>query len=174
MLVCVWHLLITAMCVLAIGCYEAPDYTATRFKCDSTHACPGNQSCVNGACTGGIGDAGVSSQIGVACGGTTCVAGHTCCLDFAFGPGCVVGGGAACDGIVVTCDGVEDCGGNACCESGIGFQISCSSSLLCTSPGVSQICRDATDCTDPTAKMCCYDVGLPGEPWGRCRPGCPI
>jgi hypothetical protein len=171
MFICVWHLL-TAMCLFAMGCYEAPDYTATRFRCDPTHACPGTQVCVSGACSGGGNDSGTSDPAGVSCGAITCAADQQCCLDFITLPHCTALG-ASCDGIAATCDGLEDCRGNACCEGAFGLPIVCGSTPICPSPDQDQICRDADDCTNPLARQCCLGVGLPAEPWGRCRPGCP-
>jgi hypothetical protein len=167
MFICVWHLL-TAMCLFAMGCYEAPDYTATRFKCDPTHACPGTQVCVNAVCNSGP-DSGTSNLVGVSCGATTCAAGQECCLDFVAAPHCTASG--SCDGVPAACDGIEDCGGNACCE-GIGLAIACGGTSICPDQGQDQICRDPTDCTNPAARQCCFGVGLPGEPWGRCQPRC--
>lgn len=167
MFICVWHLL-TAMCLLAMGCYEAPDYAATRFKCDAAHTCPDNQICVNGACSGGNGR---SSTVGVSCGAITCTASQQCCLDIVSPPYCTALS-ASCTGITATCDGIEDCHGNACCED-IGLSIACSGTTTCPSLGQDQICLDTGDCTNPAAKQCCFGDGLPGEPWGRCEPICP-
>jgi len=166
MVICVWHLL-TAMCLLAIGCYEAPDYKTTRFKCDAAHACPDTQACVNGACSGGGGNA-----VGVACGAITCAVNQQCCADFVAAPTCAPLG-ASCNGVAATCDGIEDCNGNACCEQTIVLAISCASTPVCQDAAQDQICRDAGDCTDPAAALCCFGLGLPGEPWGRCGPLCP-
>ena len=168
MFICVWHLL-TAMCLFAIGCYEAPDYTATRFKCDAAHACPGTQACVAGQCSGG-GGSDTSNLVGVTCGSITCAADQQCCLDFLAQLHCTAVG-ASCDGFAATCDGIEDCRGNACCEL-LGLDVGCSSTLSCPNPGQDQICRDTTDCTSPAARQCCFGDGLPGEPWGRCEPIC--
>jgi hypothetical protein len=183
MFLCVRHLL-TAMCLFTIACYEAPDYAATHFKCDIAHVCPGDQRCVNSVCMdGAIGsggsdagagvgvDGGAPAQVGVACGAVTCAAAQQCCVDFMSVPHCQAPG-ASCDGVVAGCDGIEDCGGKACCEAGVGLAISCGGATTCPS-GYDEICRDATDCTDPGTRQCCFGVGFPGEPWGRCRPGCP-
>ena len=163
MFICVRHLL-TAMCLFAIGCYETPDYAATSFKCDTAHACPDGQTCVNGACSGG------GSAVGVACGSIICAANQQCCLNFLDVPSCVALV-ASCDGLSATCDGIEDCGGNACC-AGIDLAIACRSTPQCLIQDTDQICRDASDCTDPAAKQCCFGSGLPGEPWGRCGSSC--
>jgi len=169
MFICVWHLL-TAMCLFAMGCYEAPDYTATRFKCDAVHACPDNQVCVSGVCSGGGSGGDASRAVGVTCGATTCAVDQQCCLDFLTALRCTALG-TSCDGIAVTCDGTEDCGGTACCGD-IGLSIGCTGTAICPNPGQDQICRDTSDCTSSVAKQCCFDVGLPGEPWGRCTPFC--
>jgi hypothetical protein len=168
MFICVWHLL-TAMCLFALGCYEAPDYAAARFKCDATHACPDGQICVSGACSGGGGGSS-SNAVGVTCGAITCAADQQCCLDFVTMPHCTALG-ASCDGFAATCDGIEDCKGNACCQ-GIGLDISCGATTTCLNQDQGQICLDPSDCTNPAAKLCCFGGGLPGEPWGRCAPIC--
>ncbi|HEX5060015.1 MAG TPA: hypothetical protein VFV99_11680, partial [Kofleriaceae bacterium] len=76
---CVWILL------LAIGCYEAPDYNGTHFKCDDQHACPDGQQCVNGICGGsGSGSNMIDapqSMSGVHCGAATCTSSQKCCAD---------------------------------------------------------------------------------------------
>jgi len=79
---------------------------------------------------------------------------------------------ASCEGLSATCDGIEDCGGNACCE-GIDLSIACRATPQCLIQDTDQICRDASDCTDPAAKQCCFVDGVPGEPWRRCKPICP-
>ena len=163
MFICVRHLL-TAICLFVMGCYATPDYAATRFKCDTAHACPDGQACVNGLCSGGS-----SSAVGVSCGTITCPASQQCCLDFVSDPYCTAAP-ANCGGITAACDGIEDCGGNACCES---FDtIVCRTTRQCQALDQDEICRDASDCTDPTAPQCCFNGGLPGEPWGRCGSSC--
>jgi hypothetical protein len=164
MFICVWHLL-TAMCLLAMGCYEAPDYTATRFKCDTAHVCPDNQICVSGTCSRGGGG---PDTVGVSCGQITCAVDQQCCIDIVDAPHCTALN-QSCDAIAATCDGIEDCHGNACCEQ-IDLSIACSGAATCS--GQDQICLDTADCTNPAAKQCCFGDGLPGEPWGRCRPTC--
>jgi hypothetical protein len=166
MFICVWHLL-TAMCLFAMGCYETPDYTPTRFRCNAAHICPDNQICQNGACTGG--SSATSNVVGVSCGSITCAIDQQCCLDFVSAPLCTALI-ASCDVLGATCDGIEDCHGNACCEV-IGLDIACSGTTTCPT-GQDQICLDTSDCTTPAVKQCCFDEGLPGEQWGRCRPAC--
>jgi hypothetical protein len=157
--------------LLAIGCYEAPDYSGTRFKCDDEHACPDGQACVNGFCGGGSGSNMVDAAppaIGVACGATTCTTGQKCCADFLNGPTCIALG-ASCAGIAATCDGVEDCAGNACCSDAGGSAAACGAAAMCTNQ---TICRENADCTTPNQPMCCMIPGT-GEPWGRCLNACP-
>jgi hypothetical protein len=152
---------------LMIGCYEAPDYAGTHFKCDSEHACPSGQQCISGRCDGSSGiDAPVSSA-GVLCGATTCGAGQKCCADFVNGVGCIALA-ASCTGFAATCDGKEDCGSMRCCETS-NLLIGCTA----TCAGQQQlICRDNADCTDFGASQCCPTVGTM-EPWGRCNAACP-
>ena len=108
-----------ALLAMLIGCYEAPDYNGTHFKCDAEHACPAGQPCVAGVC-GGSGSNAIDappSSAGVACGAMTCGASQKCCADFLNGPSCVALS-ASCTGFAATCDGIEDCNGQKCCETG--------------------------------------------------------
>jgi hypothetical protein len=157
--------------MLALGCYEAPDYSGARFKCDDKHACPAGQQCVNGLCggggSGGSGtDSGMTSQSSVACAGETCGANQKCCVDFVTSGVSCIATGAQCNGFSATCDGKEDCSGGFCCESGggtIGCGAACSSGT---------ICLEAADCPS-TTPMCCMGLGGTMEPWGRCNVACP-
>jgi hypothetical protein len=152
--------------MLVIGCYAAPDYSDTHFKCDSAHACPSGQQCVSGRCSGGnMADASQSSA-GVLCGTTTCGAAQKCCADFVSGIACVALS-VQCNGYAATCDGAEDCGNMKCCETG-SLVIACSAT--CT--GQQLVCRDNADCTTAGQPNCCPSVGTM-EPWGRCAPTCP-
>ncbi|HEU4611324.1 MAG TPA: hypothetical protein VFS15_04580 [Kofleriaceae bacterium] len=160
---CVWLVL------FAIGCYSAPDYSGTHFKCDDEHACPDGQPCVDGVCAGSAGsgsdmiDAPISSA-GVQCGATTCTGAQKCCADFINGPICVALN-AQCAGFTATCDGTEDCGGSPCCD--LGGQV-----IACGTACQAQICLDNADCTGASGSTCCPSIGT-GEPWGRCYPICP-
>lgn len=158
--------------MLAVGCYEAPDYSGTRFKCDDQHACPGGQPCIDGLCggSGGGSDAMIDAPppaVGVACGAMTCGASQKCCADLLAGPSCIPQS-ATCAGVAATCDGTEDCAGNACCESGGGVA-ACGTSPTCPNQ---TICRENADCTNPAQRLCCTVPGTM-EPWGRCFTACP-
>lgn len=154
--------------VFVIGCYEAPDYSGTHFKCDSEHACPSGQPCVNGVC-GGMGsgsnmiDAPPAST-GVLCGSIVCGATQKCCADLLNGPTCLAPS-ASCTGFAATCDGVEDCGTGRCCETG-SITIACAP----TCAGY-VICRENADCP-ANVPACCAMIGTM-EPWGRCMAACP-
>src|SRR5690348_2561204 len=104
--------------MLAIGCYEAPDYSGTHFKCDDMHACPAGQTCMNGFCSGGGSGSGMpdapTQANGVKCGAETCSGTQQCCVDFISGIACTAVG-AQCNGFSATCDGKEDCGTGVCC-----------------------------------------------------------
>lgn len=159
-----------AVLVVLIGCYEAPDYSGTRFKCDDEHACPDGQLCINGFCGGSTSgqDGAIDSppsDLGVACGEMTCGANEKCCANILGTPSCIALS-ATCAGITATCDGTEDCAGTPCCETG-GGTITC----VTTCSG-QHVCRDNADCTDPTQPACCMIPGT-GEPWGRCFAACP-
>ena len=165
--------------LVIVGCYEAPDYSGTRFKCDVDHPCPEGQLCSSGFCTetmtsdGGRNDGSPrdSSMIdtapggaGVLCGSIVCGSQQKCCADFAAGPSCVALG-AGCNGYAATCDGTEDCAGIPCCDVG-GQMIQCA-----TSCPTLTICREPADCTNPQLPYCCFGTGF-NEPWGRCLNGC--
>lgn len=156
--------------LLAIGCYEAPDYTGTRFKCDDDHVCPDGQQCVAGVCGGNGGGSNMidaaTSPIGVQCGAMQCTSGQKCCADFLGGPNCIPASAACNTGIAATCDGIEDCAGGACCENGtivVECQPTCSGQT---------ICRDNADCVNSGMPMCCPSIGTM-EPWGKCSNACP-
>lgn len=151
--------------LLAVGCYEAPDYSGTRFKCDDAHPCPSGQACVNGVCGGDSTTVDApASEIGVACGDTTCAENQKCCADLLGGPSCVAQN-SVCAGVSATCDGIEDCDGNPCCETnGVA--------ACATTCAGNMICRQNADCTNPGQPACCMITGT-GEPWGRCLAACP-
>jgi hypothetical protein len=156
------------LAMLMIGCYEAPDYSGTRFKCDVDHPCPPGQTCVSGTCNGNGSNGSVDAptqSAGVLCGATTCDVGEKCCATFINVATCIAVG-ATCAGIAATCDGIEDCTGGTCCEGGGGQQIACAATCTATT-----ICRENTDCPN-SAPMCCPNIGTM-EPWGRCFTVCP-
>lgn len=159
--------LLTALAVLLAGCYQDPDYAGTRFRCDTAHACPDGQECVAGVCSGAVHG---GTDVGVLCGTTVCSADQQCCADFINGPRCTAQS-AQCNGISATCDGIEDCAGKACCEGASALSIACGTATTCPIAQI-EVCRDATDCTDPDTPACCLDATTPNEPWGRCLPGC--
>src|SRR5215212_7978703 len=102
--------------MVAIGCYAAPDYSGTHFKCDSEHACPAGQQCIAGTCGGNMPD-GATSSAGVLCGTTTCSASQKCCADIAASTVSCIALAVTCTGYSATCDGKEDCGSLNCCET---------------------------------------------------------
>lgn len=154
--------------MLAVGCYEAPDYNGTHFKCDSSHACPNGQPCINGMC-GGMGsnmpDAPPQQANGVKCGSATCTGTQLCCEDFVNPVSCIAPS-ATCIGISAACDGKEDCAGQLCCQTG-------SAAIVCAaSCGAGQaICIENADCPSQMP-MCCPPTTI-YEPWGTCRITCP-
>jgi hypothetical protein len=167
--------MIAAIALLCASCYDDPNYTATRFKCDPTHGCPAGQQCVGGQCTPQGADAAIpttdaagAKADGVVCGAAICTAQQQCCAEFAGQPSCTPIG-AACTGVAATCDGLEDCNGGACCFDLGRATVACAASCA----QLPQVCRDAADCTDPMSRLCCLGSEPPGAPWGICRPICP-
>jgi hypothetical protein len=154
--------------MLAMGCYEAPDYSGARFKCDAEHACPAGQDCINGLCGGGgsnMIDSGTSPQSSVACGSATCGANQKCCMDFLSSGLSCLALGAMCNGLSASCDGKEDCsGGGSCC--GTGTASACAATCTIT------VCREPTDCP-ASSPVCCFNVGGTMTPWGQCHLACP-
>ena len=155
--------------LVAIGCYNAPDYDGTHFKCDDNHGCPDGQQCVNGICGGMDGGSGSNmidapqTAIGVKCGATTCASNQKCCADFINGVSCIALT-ATCNGFSATCDGKEDCSGGPCCENG--------STIACGTTCVNAtICTDTADC--PAQTPLCCTIPQTNEPWGRCYTTCP-
>jgi hypothetical protein len=55
---------LSLVCLLA-GC--APDYGHSAFRCDASHACPDDQTCIAGRCRRGA-----PTGDGVVCGTATC------------------------------------------------------------------------------------------------------
>jgi len=154
--------------LLVIGCYEAPDYSGTHFKCDDQHGCPDGQPCVNGICGGsGSGSNMIDappSVVGVRCGATTCTSNQKCCADVVSSLVSCIPVSQTCTGFAATCDGKEDCGNDWCCAN--GSTIACAAT--CTN---ATICTDNADCP-AQAPMCCPIIGT-NEPWGRCYTTCP-
>ena len=157
--------------LLVAGCYTAPDYGGTHFKCDAEHACPDGQPCVDGVCAGSAGSDGGSdmidaspSTIGVQCGATICPTDQQCCASIIGSVMCIALT-ATCAGFAATCDGTEDCAGGPCCETA-------SHTIACGTACSMQICLEDDDCTNASASRCCAAIGT-GEPWGRCYPVCP-
>lgn len=155
-----------AVCVsaltLAAGCYSAPDYSSAHLKCDADHGCPPDQACVNGFC-----DPDGVPSVSVECGGVVCGADQACCVDVDGNVTCIAAG-VSCEGVSATCDGAEDCNGGACCLASLGADASCGDNTC-----DNQLCREDEDCRMAGASICCFGLGLPGEPWGRCGPTCP-
>lgn len=151
--------------ILAMGCYEPPDYDGTHFKCDDAHGCPAGQRCIDGICGDGGSNAtdAAPPSLGVQCGASVCTSGQKCCVDLASAPSCIPLA-STCAGIAATCDGIEDCSGSMCCDGG-GQTIACGTCATA-------VCRDNDDCTSAAAPVCCPDV-VPYTPWGRCSPACP-
>lgn len=161
------------LALVCFGCYSAPDYDDTRFKCNAQHGCPDGQVCISGFCTvmSGNGDGGSTMDVapggtGVVCGSMTCSTNQKCCADFVNGPSCIALT-AGCSGYEATCDGIEDCNGGSCCDTG-GSMIGCEASCNTTQ----QICREDADCTNNNLPKCCFGTGA-NEPWGRCWNACP-
>lgn len=151
------------MIVLA-ACYDAPDYRTSSFKCDASHGCPTDQTCLAGVCAYVA-----STYDGVQCGDGPCGVGAQ-----AAKPECCYDGTTSyclattdtCTGMVrslaALCDGASDCpAGTACCPGSFGV-------AMCTpDPCDDRICQTSDDCG--SYHYCCPDIKLPGAPFERCQ-----
>ncbi len=107
--------------------------------------------------TAGTGGA-AGANAGVDCGSVHCDPGGACCITST---------NAACDnqcnGVVVSCDGPEDCGdAEVCCGTMVGAgsytEIKCSTT--CTDTNKTVVCHTPQDC--PPGKDCTASAVLPG------------
>lgn len=102
--------------------------------------------------------AGTSGEVG--CGGASCnLSGEKRCCTGSYCEYSEQYCGTTCSYTAVSCDGPEDCSGNACCGFfGTGWD--CSGELACASSEL-QLCHNASDCPQD-ASYCCANTGLPG------------
>jgi hypothetical protein len=150
---CAWFVV-----VWWVSCgYEDPSYEGVVFACDSLNACPPGQMCVRGKCAGDPTPP-VGGQVGVVCGTATCAIGSSCCDDFVDPSRCFQGASDSCLGLVLACDGGEDCSsGQKCCYSG---DTACSDT-----PCAIQVCSSAAECPSATPNCC----STPAFSFKRCQ-----
>jgi hypothetical protein len=133
-----------------IGCQ--PDLEGTAFRCDATHGCPSDQSCISGRCRR------VAPQL-IDCAGNACLSDQQCCVDDINPPRCIAAADA-CPGSAAICDSVDDCAPDEhCCN---GTVTACG--LHCDNTA----CHDDSDCPS-TEPHCCPQAIVP---WGECHLSC--
>ncbi len=92
---------------------------------------------------------------GVACGGAMCAAGQKCGTDQTHGsfqPKCVASNAAyPAASALISCDGPEDCPGQACCIESLSQISGCQAS--CAGGTFAQLCHTQGDCA--AGQMCC-------------------
>ena len=138
-----------ALVGLATAC--EPDLDGTAFKCDGSHGCPDDQSCISSRCRR-------VAPTGIECGGRTCMTEQQCCADILEGNRCI-GAAEVCPSDTALCDGKDDCAAiERCCVG--GETTACA--LSCESIDVG--CTTDADCPSD-AIHCCPQ---PLVPWGRC------
>lgn len=130
-----------------------PDYSGTAFRCDDTHGCPDEQTCVYGRCRRG-------GAVGrVQCGSALCMESEQCCSG-AAGTRCIPAGDV-CDGDSALCDSLDDCqAGDACCA---GQTAACGASC----PEDETQCASDADCPAGTEPFCCDPGG--DTPFKKCK-----
>jgi len=106
---------------------------------------------------------GPDGAVGVTCGSMSCTGTDECCVTQA-GASCVAVG--TCQGGTVTCDGPEDCSGNACCGSigggGGGASAECGTGPACPQGSGIQLCHNNPDCPGGATAKCCVVPGFGG------------
>jgi hypothetical protein len=137
--------------VLEGGC--EPSYDGTAFRCDATHGCPDDQSCIAGRCRRKAGAV-------VGCGARTCAADQQCCTNPVDGDRCLAADDV-CPGDSALCDDPTDCAaGERCCTGS-------STLTACAKQCTEQIaCAKDEDC--PGDVMHCCPLTL--RPWKGCSP----
>ncbi len=138
--------------VISLAACE-PDYSDTAFRCDDTHGCPDEQTCVYGRCRRG-------GFVGrVQCGATSCMESEQCCSSGAAGTRCIPAGDV-CNGDSALCDSLDDCQpGDECCA---GDTASCAAAC----PEDETQCTTNSDCPAGTEPFCCDNTG---SPFKKCK-----
>lgn len=140
--------------------YTQPDLRGVPFRCDLEHPCPDGIECVDSIC-GKTPSIDAAPPLGPSCGAVTCAPPMECCDGVAGGFRCQAHG-QACDGVVTTCDGPEDCPGKECCI--IGIQGTCTATGTCLAIS----CHVDDDCKGALGKCC----PAPPLAWKRCAISC--
>ncbi|MGE0788092.1 MAG: hypothetical protein AB7S26_20645 [Sandaracinaceae bacterium] len=125
---------------------------------------PGDGALADGGGGGGDGGRprdGGATDMGVRCGASVCARGQVCCTRPGGAGSCMADAMTCSGGIVLGCDGPEDCsGGQACCAALTTDGINgarCLDAAMCTAPMRSAICHDASSCA--SGEMCCPSIG---------------
>jgi hypothetical protein len=138
------------LAMLAIGCQ--PDLDGTAFLCDADHACPDDQSCIDGRCRR------VEPSF-IMCDQITCLPDEQCCVDETNPPRCIAAA-ASCPGHAALCDSIDDCAPQErCCNATV---TACG--LHCDHVA----CEDNTDCPSEAPNCCPQET----VPWGECSLSC--
>jgi hypothetical protein len=141
---------------IALACACQPDLDGTAFKCDATHGCPLDQSCISGRCRR-------VAPIDIECGAETCGPDEQCCADLIDETRCILAS-EVCPDDAALCDGPNDCAANERCCNG-AETTACA--LSCASSDVA--CTVDDDCPSDASNCCAQ----PLVPWGTCsRIGC--
>lgn len=105
-----------------------------------------------------------------ACYTLSCPPGEGCCEPPGGGSGACAPVDDPCTGLLITCDGREDCGGEVCCQGVTA--VTCGDTAMC--PGGNEACATDEDC--PILESCCPPPtgpgGEPRHPFGTCQPAC--
>ena len=116
-----------ALVGIAAAC--EPDLDGTAFKCDGSHDCPDDQSCISNRCRR-------VAPTSIECGSETCDSEQQCCADIINGNRCI-GAAEVCPGDTALCDGKDDC---AETERWVGDWLYCPN---CGNPKISPIVLDS-------------------------------
>jgi hypothetical protein len=111
--------------------------------------------------------------VGVACGEMTCTGTDQCCVTQAQGGAsyeCIAADAECTGGGTLTCDGPEDCGGDACCGAfgGGGAGAACGDGPACSGNAI-QLCHNQADCAG-TQPCCTSQFGSFCLPFGTTCP----
>jgi hypothetical protein len=137
--------------LIALACACQPDLDGTAFKCDASHGCPSDQTCIGGRCRR-------VAPMDIVCDTETCGPDEQCCADLINGPRCIPASGV-CPDAAALCDGQNDCAPIERCCNGIETT---ACALSCPSDEVA--CAADEDCPSDASNCCAQAL----VPWGKC------